>query len=315
MGPSEKNPGCSSRPGYPVRRRESIADHLAGARARVQLPGDWSAHLATPAFVADLIKRGIINGPVRVPKSTGVGSAQRFRPRDYRDLLEVISLKSQGIKHRSAWIAHLWLRGHDYPIERFRTALLDEVKTLRKLALADFAPRGRLTTIPFSKRFDDRVRKRPEGSLAPETTDLFEPLAALMIRPQAGKDVRIDIARASEVVQSMISEPIAGLEEALTDCTRLSGREQRPSSREFLSTSIRMSRCRKSLLRSRLGFGECLTTAETAPRRRPSSKRSRKRRLNSSFVPGRGTSLSGAARLRACCARSSPSQCRLMSNC
>lgn len=216
MKPSEKNPGCSPTSPRPPRRRESIADHLVGAKARVALRGvGWTDKLATPAFVADLIKKEIINGPESHQKTVGVGKAQRFLPRDYRDLLDVINLKSQGVKHKSAWISHLWLRGHDYPIERFRAALLAEVKSFRKTALEDYAPRGRLSTKSFSERFDERVRKRPEDSLAPETTDIFEPLAALMMRPQAVGEVVVDVPRAAELVQSMFENKIDGLEETL----------------------------------------------------------------------------------------------------
>lgn len=218
MEPSEKNPGCSPTSPRPPRRRESIADHLAGARKRVTLRGDgWTDKLATPAFVADLIKKEIIDGPQSLQKTIGVGKAQRFRPWEYRDLLDIINLKSQGIKHRSAWVAHLWLRGHDYPIERFLAALLKEVKAFRKTALEDFAPNGRLSTKSFSQRFDERVRKRPEDSLAPETTDIFEPFAALMMRPQAIGEVMVDMPSAAEFVQSMFPNKIDGLEETLTE--------------------------------------------------------------------------------------------------
>ena len=187
MGPSEKNPGWSPTAPRPPRRRESIADHLAGARKRVKLRGQpWTDKLASPAFVADLIKHGIINGPKSIPKKFGSGNAQRFEPRDYRDLLKIVNLKSQGIKHRSSWIVHLWLSGREYPMENLRAALLKEVKSIRKNALDDFAPRGRLSTGVFAKRLNERIRR--DGHYD-ETPQIFAAIATLMMRPQEAGNV------------------------------------------------------------------------------------------------------------------------------
>jgi hypothetical protein len=176
---------------YQPPRRESIEDHLRVARARVRLSGaGWTDKLASPSWVEDLIREDIISGPYRVRKTEGRGLGQRLAPRDYRDLLQIIDLKSQGVNRRSAWVAHLWLAGREYPITHVRAAFRAEIRKIVRSVLRDFAPRERLRTQPFGKRYDRRVRQRQEDSIFPELVDIIEPIAALGISkkflPQIG---------------------------------------------------------------------------------------------------------------------------------
>lgn len=152
--PSENSPSNSGQgsSGYRPPRRESIADHLTVARRRLRIPdGTWTDKTATVSWALDLHKCEILNGPLDVDKAEGAGRGKRYQPRDYRDLLAIIRLKARGIKRRSAWIAHLWLGGHEYPVERFRAALLAEVRAMRKDVIADFAPRGLSRKMDFRK--------------------------------------------------------------------------------------------------------------------------------------------------------------------
>lgn len=177
-------------------RRESIADHLAVARRRwhPQLP-PWPEDAISTFFVEDLIKEHIINGPYSVQKAEGRGRGRRFHPRDYRDLLEVIRVKLSGIKHRSGWILHLWLRGHEYPIEDVRRYLLDELQASMEIVKKDFAPTGRFTE-PFSEKYNRRVREA-EGRFD-AMSDIVEMIAPRMIRPQAIEQINPNIDRMAD---------------------------------------------------------------------------------------------------------------------
>jgi hypothetical protein len=196
------------------------------ARVRLKLPGSgWTDKVASPAWVEDLIREDIIEGPHPVRKTEGRGLGQRFAPKDYRDLLRIVGLKSQAVSRRSAWIAHLWLAGRDYPIPRVRDAFRAEIQKLAKGALKDFAPRERLNAEPFGKRYDRRVRQRNEDSLYPELVDIIEPVAALGIArrflPQIATKPEDIIRLITEITGSpannlspMISELISSLKEA-----------------------------------------------------------------------------------------------------
>lgn len=205
---------------YVPPRRESIAEHLAIARRRwPKKCVGWNEGAITPAFVEDLIREDIINGPYAVTKSAGRGKGRRFAPRDYRDLLEVIKLKLTGLKHRRTWLFHLWLRGHCYPIEEVRRALVDEVHIAIDLLKSDIAPTGRWTE-PFGVKYDRRVRKS-EGA-DEGLSDLMELLAAKMLRPAAVQEITpsaeriaFEVASMSEVDASTLLPAIANLVEAV----------------------------------------------------------------------------------------------------
>jgi hypothetical protein len=200
---SEKNPTNDPiRKRYIPPKRESIEDHLAVIERRATRLGiKWVPRLATRAFILDLIKRKIINGPQPAgPKQNSFGTSQRFSPRDYRDLLEVIQLKSRGVLHRRSWIIHLFLRGHEYDIEVVRRSLIGEVEQMNDTVSADFAPTGRWTE-SFGVKYDRRVRKREED----EFINILEPAAALMLRPSAigeiGTDPSVIAAEVAEMLE------------------------------------------------------------------------------------------------------------------
>ncbi len=166
------------------------------------MPGEgWTKKLASKRFVLDLVEREIINGPAEIDKAAGPGRGRRFQPRDYHDLLELIRFKALGASLRDAWIVRLWLRGHVYPFERVKAALLREIESKLDTVQADFAPTGRWTE-PFSVKYDRRIRQRPEDTLYPELIDPMEPIAAHMMRP----DVVPEIQLRTESIASTFAE-------------------------------------------------------------------------------------------------------------
>jgi hypothetical protein len=180
---------------YVPPRRESIDDHLAVARSRVRLPGDgWTESLATRPWVESLFP-DVISGPEQVKKRSGPGQGRRFRPRDYRDLLRVIRLKARGVKHHDDWIAHLWLWGRDYPIDRVRNTFSTVVAGLARQSLLDLAPTQRLRPEKFSAKYDRRVRQRPEGLIFQEGVDVLEPFVAFAFGPEFARHVKPDVAK------------------------------------------------------------------------------------------------------------------------
>jgi len=223
MTSSEKS-RAYSKGGYRPPRRESIDDHLAVIQARTEwLKIAKSEDLASVAFVRDLIHERIIDGPRPCKKARGAGRGQRFLPRDYHDLLVVLQLKSRGVVHRSAWICALWLRGRTYSLPSVRDAMVTELDRLRKTSMADFAPTGRFCET-FAKKYDKRVRQRPDGQMFPELVDFFEPIAALMIRPNAISEIDPNLDRmavemkqmtglSSEVVRPMLSSLVRAMKE------------------------------------------------------------------------------------------------------
>lgn len=185
-------------PTYSPPRRESISDHLLVLRRRHKSLGiDWRENLATTAFVRSLIKNKIINGPAHEgSKSKGAGVRSRFNPRDYRDLLEVIRLKSRGVKRRNAWILHLWLRGHDYPMSRVRTALVAEALRVADQAVREIAPTGR-----FRGDFNRRVQRvAAKAGKHGKHDDLLAFAYAMMVRPSEVRNLRITPAAVADLL-------------------------------------------------------------------------------------------------------------------
>jgi hypothetical protein len=185
------------------------------------MPGEgWTAKLATAAWVEDIIRDKIIDGPYRVAKKGSPGRGSRFHPRDYRDLLRIIKLKAQGINHRAAWKAHLWLRGRNYPIGEVRAAFRETQSTLAEKALLDFAPRGRLETrdpFSFSKRYDRRVRQRPDGLLFPELIDILEIAIAFGIDPKLVARTNVDPERIVRELARQTHYPASKLRPAIPE--------------------------------------------------------------------------------------------------
>ncbi len=182
MDSSRKNPV------YSPPRRESIEDHLEVLQTRRKWLGIvWNPKLATPDFIRSLIKKKIIAGPRHEGgKAEGPGVRSRFAPRDYRDLIEVIRLKSRGVTRRKAWILHLWLRGHEYPMLRVRDALLSETRRRVTATMREIAPTGR-----FTRKFVRRAR-RASPELAKPGYEILALCYALMTRPSEIQNVEID---------------------------------------------------------------------------------------------------------------------------
>jgi hypothetical protein len=202
-------------PTYVPPRRESIFDHLEVARSRwaAAYPA-WPEDSITVAFVEDLLREKIINGPEPVQKREVRGKGQRFKPRDYRELLEVIRLKLGSMKHRSGWLFHLWLRGHEYPIEDVRRALVDEVQVTIRTIMKDLAPTGRFTE-PFGVKFDRRVRRvAGEDDVI---SDFMEPLVAKMVRPNGITEITPNIGRMATELAAIGTIDVTALQQALTD--------------------------------------------------------------------------------------------------
>ena len=184
------------------------------------MPGDgWTEKLASERFVRDLIDRKIIGGPVEVDKTSGPGRGRRFRPRDYHDLLELIRFKALGAHRRDAWIVRLWLRGHDYLFDRVKDSLIREVGSALDIVQDDFAPTGRWTE-SFSKKYDRRVRQRPEGTLFPELTDTLEPIAAHMMRPDIVPEIEPRIEAIASTFAEATGTPPKELQELLDTAFR-----------------------------------------------------------------------------------------------
>jgi hypothetical protein len=195
----------------------------------------------TLPFVEDLIRRKLINGPEPVQKRDGRGRGQRFKPRDYRDLLELIRLKLGGVKHRSAWLFQLWLRGHEYPIEDVRRALIGEVQVAIHSVMTDFAPTGRFTE-PFGVKFARRVRGAQGDN---EISDFLEPLVAKMMRPGAIAEITPSVDRMTAELAALsgvdgfrLRAAVAELVEGLKGNTGISSDSQGTLSRAFSATSF-----------------------------------------------------------------------------
>jgi hypothetical protein len=203
---------------YTPPRRESIGGHLEIASRRVKLPnGAWTEKAAPVPWVLSIIKSRVINGPADAKKSVGRGQGQRFHPSDYRDLLTVILLRERGIQRRSAWKGHLWLRGHEYGIEGFRSSLLREVRMARKDALKDFSSRDIRAKVPFQKVYGRYMRRRVARGLDDEDAAVFEMFAAMQISPHSLPEIIPDIKGIARTLRSAAGTNIENLEPALAE--------------------------------------------------------------------------------------------------
>ncbi len=171
-------------------RRESIEEHIATAKAYLRRDGVVAN--ATRAWVRDLVREGIIDGPQSGPKAAGRGRRERFSPRDYGDLIETMRLRSGGAIHRSTWLVWHWLRGRDYPIPIVREALATDLRRNLSEIRRQFAPTGR-DTEPFITKFRRNIAPQRAQSPFPDLGPLSEPLAALMFRPSEAKNVPLDL--------------------------------------------------------------------------------------------------------------------------
>ena len=180
---------------YSPPRRESIEDHLEALRRRAPwlrdwLHIEWTPKLASAAWIRSLAvkKKGIIHGPVHEGgKSEGPGVRSRFSPRAYRELIEVIRLKSLGVKSRNSWLLHLWLRGHEYPMRRVRTALIAEARKRVSTVVKEVAPTGR-----FRYNINRRLKRISAKSGKRDYGEFLNFLYAMMARPSEMRNVDID---------------------------------------------------------------------------------------------------------------------------
>lgn len=172
-------------------RRESIEDHLATAAFRFPQLAAETAGRSRRDWVRDLIQQKLFDGPYPVDKSSGPGRGGRFAPRDYRALIEILSLRQRGAKHRRTWLVWLWLRGRDYPLGDVRAAAAADVAGTLKTLLAELNPSGR-STEPFVVKYRRNVARKRAESPFPDLGGLEEYLAALMVRPHEAAQMSIN---------------------------------------------------------------------------------------------------------------------------
>ena len=173
-------------------RRESIDDHLATARLRFPELAVGTGE-GTRAWVRDLIHRRLIGAPYPVKKSVGRGQGVRFTPRDYRALLEILLLRAAGSNHRRTWLVGLWLRGREYPVERVREAVAEDVSAHLKTLRAELNPTGR-STEPFVTKYRRNIAPSRADSPFPDLGGLEEQFAALMMRPDEAAKIPTDMS-------------------------------------------------------------------------------------------------------------------------
>jgi hypothetical protein len=173
-------------------RRESIDDHLATAASRFPELAAGTADRSRRAWVRDLVRERLIDAPYPVGKCAGPGQGVRFAPRDYRALLEILSLRQRGIKHRRTWLVWLWLRGREYALDDVRAAAARDFAATRKTILAELNPSGR-STESFVTKYRRNVAPHRADSPFPHLGGLEEFLIAYMVRPYEAAQMPIDL--------------------------------------------------------------------------------------------------------------------------
>ena len=172
-------------------------------------------------WVRDLMRRQIIGRPYPVKKSVGRGQGVRFRPADYRALIEILLLRSRGHKHRSTWLVWLWLRGRDYPLDRVRAAVTEDVAANVKAVRAELNPTGR-STEPFVTKYRRNVAPSRSGSPFPGLGGLEETFAALMMRPHEAPQIPIDMDALSVLASQALDVDEDTMRRALQDLVKAS---------------------------------------------------------------------------------------------
>lgn len=190
------------------RRRESIDDHLTSARRALApyctVPIDGSREL-----VRDLVRNKLIAHTYEVHKRAGRGRGRRFKPADYRDLMEILRLRADGHVHRRRWLIWLWLRGRSFPLDRVRDALTAEIAAHTKTILAQLHPTGRLTEDLLTK-YRRNIGGKKSQTRFPDIGNLDEVMAMLMLRPHDAANVPVD----TEAFVRLASETL-GIDEAV----------------------------------------------------------------------------------------------------
>lgn len=197
---------------YSPPRRESIGDHLDVIAQRADwfrkwVKLDWSPGLASTAWVQSLATKPkkILDGPLHEgAKHVGAGVRSRFSPSAYRELLEVIRLKSQGVRRRNAWVLHLWFRGHEYPFERVRAAAIAETRHLVGTSIHDFAPTGR-----FKGNFSKRAQRLSSKAGVGDHAELLHLLYALSVRPSEMQKINISAEHSAALLCEGTQTPIS----------------------------------------------------------------------------------------------------------
>jgi hypothetical protein len=110
--------------------------------------------------------------------------------------------------HRSTWIVWLWLRGRDFPLRRVRPALIADLERQFGAFRKELSPTGRFQE-PFVTKYRRNIAPKREASPFVSLGSLEEPLAAIMMRPQAVAEIAVDM----DAVAVMMAQ-ILGVEEA-----------------------------------------------------------------------------------------------------
>jgi len=207
-------------------RRESIEDHLATAAFRFPHQAAETVGRSRRAWVRDLVRQKLFDGPYPVDKSSGPGRGVRFAPRDYHALLEILSLCQRGVKHRRTWLVWLWLRGRDYPLGDVRAAVAADVAATLKVLRAELNPSGR-STEPFVVKYRRNVAAKRAESPFPDLGGLEEYLAALMMRPHEAAQMSIDLNDVAAMMASAFDVPETDIRQVIQNHARthLSNRE------------------------------------------------------------------------------------------
>jgi hypothetical protein len=214
-------------------RRESIEDHLTTAAFRFPHLAAETAGRSRRAWVRDLVRRKLFDGPYPVDKSSGPGRGVRFAPRDYRALLEILSLRQRGVKHRRTWLVWLWLRGRDYPLVDVRAAAAADVAATRKAMLAELNPSGR-STEPFVVKYRRNVAPQRADSPFPDLGGLDEYLAALMVRPHEAAQMSINMDDLAAMMSIAFDVPDTEMREAFRKLTAAPPEQSQQAFRDFV---------------------------------------------------------------------------------
>jgi hypothetical protein len=195
-------------------RRESIEEHLATAAFRFPELSAGTADRSRRAWVRDLVRQRLIDAPYKLGKRIGPGQAVRFAPRDYRAMLEILSLRQRGIRHRRTWLVWLWLRGRDYPLEDVRKAAAADFAATRKTVLAELNPSGR-STESFVTKYRRNVVPRRVGSPFPDLGGLEESLIAHMVRPHEAAQIPIDLNNIASLMSAALGVADTDMRDAI----------------------------------------------------------------------------------------------------
>lgn len=213
------------------RRRESIDDHLQSARRA--LANYCSVEIeGSRELVRDLVRNKLIGPTYEVDKSSGRGRGRRFKPPDYRDLIEILHLRANGHIHRRRWLLWLWLQGRSFPLDRLRAALAAEITAHTRLLLAQINPTGRLTEDVLNK-YRRNVRGKAGPSPFPDLGKLDEVIATLMMRPGDAAKVPIDTEAFVKIASETLGVDEDTMRQGMENFGPASGKDVATATAEF----------------------------------------------------------------------------------